>query len=100
MPPGILESFRQLQLHDLMVFELKCNDFEKNGKLLARGGLTDPLFARLPMQRLQYFCALGASQKFQGETLHPHHQNDYMQLFLFSGINFLMITITLTFPNP
>ena len=31
---------------------------------------------------------------------YPRHQNDYMQLFLFSGINFLMITITITFPNP
>ena len=26
----------------------------------------------------------------------PHHQNFYMQLFLFSGINFLKITITFT----
>ena len=33
-------------------------------------------------------------------TNYPRHQNDYMQLFLFSGINFLMITITITFLNP
>ena len=28
------------------------------------------------------------------------HQNDYMQLFLLSGINFLKITITISFFNP
>ena len=32
--------------------------------------------------------------------LYPRHQNDDMQLFLFSGINFLMIAITFTFLNP
>ena len=31
---------------------------------------------------------------------YPRHQNDYMQLFLFSGNNFLMITVTITFLNP
>ena len=31
---------------------------------------------------------------------YPRHQNDYMQLFLFSGIYFLTITITITFLNP
>ena len=30
-PSGILKNLLQLQLHNLMVFELKCNDFEKNG---------------------------------------------------------------------
>ena len=29
--------------------------------------------------------------------VYPCHQNNYMQLFLFSGINFLMITIRITF---
>ena len=33
-------------------------------------------------------------------TNYPRHHNDYMQLFLFSGINFLMITITITLFNP
>ena len=28
---------------------------------------------------------------------YPRHQIDYMQLFLFSGVNFLKITITITF---
>ena len=31
---------------------------------------------------------------------YPRHQNDYMQLFLLSGINFLKIIITITFFNP
>ena len=31
---------------------------------------------------------------------YPCHQNDYMQLFLFSGIDFLKITITITFLIP
>ena len=31
---------------------------------------------------------------------YPRHQNDYMQLFLLSGINFLKITITITFLIP
>ena len=30
----------------------------------------------------------------------PRHQNDYMQLFLFSRINFLKSTITITFLIP
>ena len=30
---------------------------------------------------------------------YPRNQNDYMQLFLFSVINFLMITITITYLN-
>ena len=32
-----------------------------------------------------------------GSVAYPRHQNDHMQLFLFSGINFLKITITITF---
>ena len=31
---------------------------------------------------------------------YPRHPNYYMQLFLFSGINILMMTITITFLNP
>ena len=34
------------------------------------------------------------------EYPYPRHQNDYMQLFLFLGINFLKITTTSTFFNP
>ena len=31
---------------------------------------------------------------------YTRHDNDYMQLFLFSGIHFLKITITIAFLNP
>ena len=34
------------------------------------------------------------------DLVDPCHQNDYMQLFLFSGINFLMVTFTITFFDP
>ena len=34
------------------------------------------------------------------EDLYPGHQNDYMQLFLFSGIDCLKVTVTITLFNP
>ena len=44
-----------------------------------------------PRQSLLQLCCW--SQKY------PRHQNDYMQLFLFWGINFLKITTTITLLN-
>ena len=42
----------------------------------------------------------GASKNIGLGRTYPRHQNDYMQQFLFSGIHFLKITITITFLIP
>ena len=51
----------------------------------------------------EFFLGGGLKIFFRGRNVHqeyPCHQNDYMQLFLFSGINFLKITITIASFNP
>ena len=46
-----------------------------------------------------FFADMGGGGGQKCFQKYPRHQNNYMQ-FLFSGINFLKITITITFLNP
>ena len=54
------------------------------------------------LPRLSPRISMGAPQVAigTGGGKYPRHQKYYIQLFLFSGINFLKITITITFLNP